>query len=108
MLAGFKKSWPLILLAAIVLSCGLLDLPLICRGQIVLAPPGRHVARESIEWIRIWLPNVMRPQLSHKVVGQYGKGKSWDLLSRPDIGWRSSRVNLRSSGCVNVSSSGIV
>ncbi len=79
MLAGFKKSWPLILLAAIVLSCGLLDLPLICRGQIVLAPPGRHVARESIEWIRIWLPNVMRPQLSHKVVGQYGKGKSWDL-----------------------------
>ncbi|NNM86505.1 MAG: SGNH/GDSL hydrolase family protein [Phycisphaerales bacterium] len=79
MLADFKKSCFAIVLAALVLSYGLAQLPRICRGQTVLAPPGRHVARESIEWIRLWLPNVVRPQLSHKVMGQYGKGKGWGL-----------------------------
>ncbi|HUX09687.1 MAG TPA: hypothetical protein VMW51_03540, partial [Terriglobia bacterium] len=33
------------------------------QAQTVIAPTGRHVAREPIEWIRLWLPNVNKTDL---------------------------------------------
>jgi hypothetical protein len=34
-------------------SAALTTLPMVSRAQTVIAPAGRHVAREPIEWIRM-------------------------------------------------------
>lgn len=55
----------------------------VSRGQRIVFPSGRHVARESIEWARLWLPNVVRHRIGKDIIGQYGLGRSWE--SHPHI-----------------------
>ncbi len=64
------------MLIVTLLVAGLFFLPhLISRGQTFTAPPGRHVAREPVEWMRLWLPNVVCKPLRQNVIGQFGPQK---------------------------------
>ncbi len=47
------------LLAAVVLALS----PTVSTAQTIIAPAGRHVAREPIMWNRLWLPNVHKSGL---------------------------------------------
>ena len=78
-----KRQLLSLLFAAVLTGAWLLSPFRIVSAQTIVAPPGRHVARESIEWIRIWLPNVVRPRLGANIQGQNGLGTGWK--SHPGI-----------------------
>lgn len=84
------------LLASIFLGIS----PAISRAQIVIAPPGRHVARERIEWIRLWLPNVNKrdlPQvllLGDSITQAYYKDVAADLKGKAYVGYLTSSLSV--------------
>lgn len=81
------------MLIVTLLVAGLFFLPhLISRGQTFIAPPGRHVAREPVEWMRLWLPNVICKPLQQNVIGQFGPQKI--LKPRSDINKKLPQVLL--------------
>jgi lysophospholipase L1-like esterase len=79
--------------AMAVLSAGL-------RAQTVIAPAGRHVARESIEWIRLWLPNMDKkdlPQvllLGDSITQAYYEDVSADLKGKAYVGYLTSSLSV--------------
>jgi GDSL-like Lipase/Acylhydrolase family len=85
-----------ILLASVavaVLSAGL-------KAQTVIASTGRHVAREPIEWIRLWLPNVDKkdlPQvllLGDSITQAYYEDVSADLKGKSYVGYLTSSLSV--------------
>jgi GDSL-like Lipase/Acylhydrolase family len=79
--------------AMVVLSAGL-------RAQTVIAPAGRHVAREPIEWIRLWLPNADKkdlPQvllLGDSIAQAYFEDVSADLKGKAYVGYLTSSLSV--------------
>jgi hypothetical protein len=77
----------------VVLSAGL-------RAQTVIAPAGRHVAREPIEWIRLWLPNADKkdlPQvllLGDSIAQAYFEDVSADLKGKAYVGYLTSSLSV--------------
>lgn len=85
-----------ILLATVVLIIS----PAGLKAQAVVAPAGRHVAREPIEWIRLWLPNVNKkdlPQvllLGDSITQAYYKDVSADLKGKAYVGYLTSSLSV--------------
>jgi len=85
-----------LLLAPVVLAV----LPLASKAQTVIAPAGRHVAREPIEWIRLWLPNVNKtdlPQvllLGDSITEAYYKDVAADLKGKAYVGYFTSSLSV--------------
>jgi GDSL-like Lipase/Acylhydrolase family len=85
-----------ILLASVAVGI----LPAGLKGQTVIAPPGRHVAREPIEWIRVWLPNVDKkdlPQvllLGDSITQAYYEDASADLKGKAYVGYLTSSLSV--------------
>ena len=75
-------------------------LPAGLRAQTVIAPPGRHVAREPIEWIRLWLPNVDKknlPQvllLGDSITQAYYENVAADLKGKAYVGYLTSSLSV--------------
>jgi GDSL-like Lipase/Acylhydrolase family len=75
-------------------------LPTPMRAQAVVAPAGRHVAREPIEWIRLWLPNVDKndlPQvllLGDSITQAYYKDVAADLKGKAYAGYLTSSLSV--------------
>ena len=72
-----------------------------CLGaQTVVAPAGRHVAREPIEWVRLWLPNVNKkdlPQvllLGDSISQAYYKDVAADLKGKAYVGYLTSSLSV--------------
>jgi lysophospholipase L1-like esterase len=78
----------------------LVVLPAGSKPQTVIAPPGRHVAREPIEWIRLWLPNVNKkdlPQvllLGDSITQAYYEDVSADLKGKAYVGYLTSSLSV--------------
>ncbi len=85
-----------LLLAPLVLAV----LPLASKAQTVIAPAGRHVAREPIEWIRLWLPNVNKtglPQVllvGDSITEAYYKDVAADLKGKAYVGYFASSLSV--------------
>lgn len=83
----------LVPVALLVLSAGL-------KAQTVIAPPGRHVAREPIEWIRLWLPSVNKkglPQvllLGDSITQAYYEDVAADLKGKAYVGYLTSSLSV--------------
>jgi lysophospholipase L1-like esterase len=83
----------LVPVALVVFSAGL-------SAQTVIAPAGRHVAREPIEWIRLWLPNVNKkdlPQvllLGDSITQAYYEDVSADLKGKAYVGYLTSSLSV--------------
>jgi GDSL-like Lipase/Acylhydrolase family len=75
-------------------------LPASLKAQMVIAPAGRHVAREPIEWIRLWLPNVNKqdlPQvllLGDSITQAYYKDVAADLKGKAYVGYLTSSLSV--------------
>jgi lysophospholipase L1-like esterase len=75
-------------------------LPAGSKAQTVIAPAGRHVAREPIEWIRLWLPNVNKkdlPQvllLGDSITQAYYDDVSADLKGKAYVGYLTSSLSV--------------
>jgi len=75
-------------------------LPVCSRAQTVIAPAGRHVAREPIEWIRLWLPNVNKkdlPQvllLGDSITQAYYQDVAADLKGKAYVGYLTSSLSV--------------
>jgi GDSL-like Lipase/Acylhydrolase family len=75
-------------------------LPACSKAQTIIAPAGRHVAREPIEWIRLWLPNVNKkdlPQvllLGDSITQAYYKDVSADLKGKAYAGYLTSSLSM--------------
>ena len=69
-------------------------------AQTVIAPAGHHVAREPIEWIRLWLPNVDKkdlPQvllLGDSITQAYYEDVSADLKGKAYVGYLTSSLSV--------------
>ena len=78
----------------------LVVLPAGSKAQTVIAPSGRHVARESIEWSRLWLPNVDKedlPQvllLGDSITQAYYKDVADDLKGKAYVGYLTSSLSV--------------
>lgn len=78
----------------------LAPLPAGLNAQTVIAPAGRHVAREPIEWIRLWLPNVNKkdlPQvllLGDSITQAYYKDVAADLKGKAYVGYLTSSLSV--------------
>lgn len=85
-----------LLLASFVLAL----LPGASVAQTVIAPPQRHVAREPIEWIRLWLPNVNQkglPQvllIGDSITEAYYKDVVADLKGKAYVGYFASSLSV--------------
>ncbi len=81
-------------------SAALAALPVISGAQTVIAPAGRHVVREPIEWMRLWLPNVGRkdlPQvllLGDSITQAYYKDVAADLKGKAYVGYFTSSLSV--------------
>ncbi|TAM81992.1 MAG: SGNH/GDSL hydrolase family protein [Acidobacteria bacterium] len=70
------------------------------EGQTVLAPAVRHVAREPIEWIRLWLPNVNKKDLPQvlligdSITQAYYEDVSADLKGKAYVGYLTSSLSV--------------
>ncbi len=70
------------------------------RAQTVIAPAGRHVAREPIEWIRLWLPNVNKKDLPHvlllgdSITQAYYEDVATDLKGKAYVGYVTSSLSV--------------
>lgn len=70
------------------------------KAQEVLALQGWHVAREPIEWIRLWLPNVDKkdePQvllLGDSITEAYYKDVAADLKGKAYVGYFASSLSV--------------
>ena len=70
------------------------------KAQTVVAPQGRHVAREPIEWVRLWLPNVNKsdlPQvllLGDSITQAYYKDVAADLKGKAYVGYLASSLSV--------------
>ena len=70
------------------------------QAQTVIAPTGRHVAREPIEWIRLWLPNVNKtdlPQvllLGDSITQAYYEDVAADLKGKAYVGYLTSSLSV--------------
>ncbi|HET7102245.1 MAG TPA: hypothetical protein VFJ52_13915, partial [Terriglobia bacterium] len=77
----------------------LVALPAGSKAQTVIAPAGRHVAREPIEWIRLWLPNVDRKNLPQallpgdSIARAYYKDVAADLKGKTYVGYLTSALS---------------
>jgi GDSL-like Lipase/Acylhydrolase family len=75
-------------------------LPASLKAQMVIAPAGRHVAREPIEWIRLWLPNVNKkdlPQvllLGDSITQAYYQDVAADLKGKAYVGYLTSSLSV--------------
>ncbi len=75
-------------------------LPAGSNAQTVIAPAGRHVAREPIEWIRLWLPNVNKkdlPQvllLGDSITQAYYQDVAADLKGKAYVGYLTSSLSV--------------
>ncbi|HVB28198.1 MAG TPA: SGNH/GDSL hydrolase family protein [Terriglobia bacterium] len=84
------------LLASVVLALS----PAVSTAQTVIAPAGRHVARESIEWIRLWLPNVNKeglPQvllIGDSITVAYYDDVARDLKGKAYVGYFASSLSV--------------
>ncbi len=84
------------LLVPVVLAA----LPAGSKAQTVIAPAGRHVAREPIEWIRLWLPNVNKkdlPQvllLGDSITQAYYQDVAADLKGKAYVGYLTSSLSV--------------
>ena len=92
-----KLRYPyLMLFVPVVLAA----LPVCSRAQTVIAPAGRHVAREPIEWIRLWLPNVNKqdlPQvllLGDSITQAYYQDVAADLKGKAYVGYLTSSLSV--------------
>lgn len=78
----------------------LVALPAGLKAQTIIAPTGRHVAREPIEWIRLWLPNVNKkdlPQvllLGDSITQAYYKDVAADLKGKAYVGYLTSSLSV--------------
>ena len=92
-----KFSYPFSILLAIA---ALTALPAGLIAQTVIAPPGRHIAREPIEWIRLWLPNVDKndqPQvllLGDSITQAYYENVAADLKGKAYVGYLTSSLSV--------------
>jgi hypothetical protein len=83
-----------ILLAAVALALS----PAVSAGQTVIAPAGRHVAREPIMWNRLWLPNVNKeglPQvllIGDSISVAYYNDVAADLKGKAYVGYFASSL----------------
>jgi hypothetical protein len=90
------RHWFSILLSIAALAA----LPAGLRAQTVVAPAGRHVAREPIEWIRLWLPNVGKkdlPQvllLGDSITQAYYEDVAADLKAKAYVGYLTSSLSV--------------
>ena len=90
------RSLHFMLLIPVVLA----SLPAGLKAQVVIAPAGRHVAREPIEWIRLWLPNVSKndlPQvllLGDSITQAYYKDVAEDLKGKAYVGYLTSSLSV--------------
>ncbi len=90
------RHWFSILLSIAALAA----LPAGLRSQTAIAPPGRHVAREPIEWIRLWLPNVDKkdlPQvllLGDSITQAYYEDAAADLKGKAYVGYLTSSLSV--------------
>ncbi len=84
------------LLAAVVLAL----FPVGAAAQTVRAPAGRHVARERIEWIHMWLPNVNKtglPQvllIGDSITKAYYKDVARNLKGKAYVGYFASSLSV--------------
>jgi GDSL-like Lipase/Acylhydrolase family len=92
-----KLRYPyFMLLVPVVLAA----LPVCSRAQTVIAPAGRHVAREPIEWIRLWLPNVNKkdlPQvllLGDSITQAYYQDVAADLKGKAYVSYLTSSLSV--------------
>ena len=75
-------------------------LPVCSRSQTVIATAGRPVAREPIEWIRLWLPNVNKkglPQvllLGDSITQAYYQDVAADLKGKAYVGYLTSSLSV--------------
>lgn len=89
-----RMFWTLLASAVLVLS------PSVSSAQMVIAPPERHVAREHIEWIQIWLPHVNEkglPQvllIGDSITRAYYKDVSRDLKGKAYVGYFASSLSV--------------
>lgn len=83
-----------------VVALVLAAFPRISSAQRVIAPAGRYVAREPIEWIRLWLPNVNRkglPQvllIGDSITESYYKDVAADLKGKAYVGYFASSLSV--------------
>ena len=88
------------LFSMLLVPVALAVLPAGLKAQEVIAPAGRHVAREPIEWIRLWLPNVNKrglPQvllLGDSITQAYFKDVSADLKGKAYVGYLTSSLSV--------------
>ena len=84
----------------LLVPIALLVLPAGLKAQTVIAPAGRHVAREPIEWIRLWLPNVNKkglPQvllLGDSITQAYFEDVAADLKGKAYVGYLTSSLSV--------------
>jgi GDSL-like Lipase/Acylhydrolase family len=70
------------------------------KAQTIIAAAGRHVAREPIEWIRLWLPNVNKkdlPQvllLGDSITQAYYEDVAADLKGKAYVGYLTSSLSV--------------
>jgi GDSL-like Lipase/Acylhydrolase family len=75
-------------------------LPAGLKAQTVIAPAGRLVAREPIEWIRLWLPNEDKkdlPQvllLGDSITQAYYEDVNADLKGKAYVGYLTSSLSV--------------
>jgi GDSL-like lipase/acylhydrolase family protein len=75
-------------------------LPVCSRAQTVITTAGRPVAREPIEWIRLWLPNVNKkdlPQvllLGDSITQAYYQDVAADLKGKAYVGYLTSSLSV--------------
>ena len=84
----------------LLVPAALAVLPAGSKAQTVIAPPGRHIAREPIEWIRLWLPNVSKkdqPQvllLGDSITQAYYNDVAADLKGKAYVGYLTSSLSV--------------
>ena len=84
----------------LLLPVVLLAVPAGSKAQTLIAPPGRQVAREPIEWIRLWLPNVNKkdlPQvllLGDSITQAYYEDVAADLKGKAYVGYLTSSLSV--------------
>jgi hypothetical protein len=92
------KRYSTLLLLALALLMSLSAA--VSTAQTVIAPPGRHVARERIEWIRLWLPNVNKEDLPQvlligdSITQAYYKDVATDLKGKAYVGYFTSSLSV--------------
>lgn len=85
----FRVAW---LLALVVLPAT------VSSAQTVTLSRGRHVARESVEWIRLWLPNVNKTDLPQvlligdSITEAYYRDVAADLKGKAYVGYFASSL----------------